>query len=74
MTKKYKDEDDTKKFYMTTTSRLNMRAGTSKEDDILLIIPKGQKVLVLCNQCYHEDWYYIKYKDVTGFCMKEFLK
>lgn len=41
MTKKYKDENDTKKFYMTTTSRLNMRAGTSKEDDILLIIPKG---------------------------------
>ena len=70
MTKKYKNNN--KKFYMNTIVKLNMRSGPSKEDDVLIIIPKGQKVL--CEQCYHKDWYYVKYNNTTGFCMKEFLQ
>ena len=39
MTKKYKNNN--KKFYMNTIVKLNMRSGPSKEDDVLIIIPKG---------------------------------
>lgn len=49
-----------------------MRAGASLQNPVITVIPKGDKVNYLG---YHiGDWYYVKYNDNTGFCLKTFLK
>ena len=59
-----------KKFknYITTANlRLRKNAGFDKET--LLIIPKGDRVTYR-NYTVDEDWYFVKYKDSFGYCLK----
>ena len=60
----------------TTTSGLRLRAGAGTNKDIILTIPKGEKV-----RCYgyHTTlgdtvWLYVAYKKYTGFASKKYLK
>lgn len=60
----------------TTTSGLRLRAGAGTNKDIILTIPKGEKV-----RCYgyHTTlgdtvWLYVAYKKYTGFASKRYLK
>lgn len=42
------------------------------DNDVITIIPKGEEVI---HYNYSVgDWYYIKYKDYTGFCLKNWLQ
>lgn len=56
----------------TTISKLNLRSQPKKQDNVVIIIPKDQKVIYLDQ--IDNDWYKIKYQDYIGYCMKEFLK
>lgn len=60
----------------TTTANLRLRAGAGTNKDIVLTIPKGEKV-----RCYgyHTTlgdtvWLYVAYKKYTGFASKKYLK
>ena len=56
----------------TVTTNLNLRAGANLNKKVLTVIPKNQKVQ--CYGYYTKDWYYVQYKNFTGFCMKKYLK
>ena len=61
----------TQVFYKTL-SKLNMRSAPTKMSNIIIVIPKDQKVLYL--ETIDNIWYKVKYKKYIGFCMKKFLK
>lgn len=59
----------------TTTANLNLRTGAGKNKDIILTIPKGNKV-----RCYgyntkngNTTWLYVAYGKYTGFVSKDYL-
>lgn len=56
----------------TTTANLRLRAGASLLKDVLTVMPKGSKVT--CYGYYTDNWYYVVYKDLVGFCSKNYLK
>ena len=56
----------------TTTAKLNLRKGPSKDKEIIAIMSKGDKVT--CYGYYTKDWYYVQYKNFVGFCDKNWLK
>ncbi len=56
----------------TTTASLNLRAGASTSKTVITVIPKGKKVT--CYGYYTGDWYYVKYRNYTGFCSKNWLR
>ena len=60
----------------TTTANLNLRSGAGTNKDIILTIPKGDKV-----RCYgyytslgNTPWLYVAYGKYTGFASKKYLK
>lgn len=55
------------KTYKTTTY-LNLRSGANLNKQIITVIPPNQEVH--CYGYYTKDWYYIQYKNLTGFCVK----
>jgi len=56
----------------TTTATLNMRAGAGKDKKVITIIPNN--ATVSCYGYYTDNWYFIQYKDFTGFCSSAYLK
>ncbi|MGN0349901.1 MAG: M15 family metallopeptidase [Roseburia sp.] len=59
-----------------TTANLNLRAGAGTKKDIILTIPKGNKV-----RCYgyytkveNTPWLYVAYGKYTGFVSRDYLK
>lgn len=56
----------------TTTTKLNLRAGAGTNKQIVTVIPKGDQVT--CYGYHTNGWYYVKYKNLTGFCDKSYLK
>ena len=56
----------------TTKTALNMRAGASKANRVITVLPKGAKVQ--CYGYYTNDWYYVTYQGNTGFCMNAYLQ
>lgn len=60
----------------TTTANLNLRAGAGTNKDIILTIPKGDKVR--CYGYYNKvgdtPWLYVAYGKYTGFVSKTYLK
>lgn len=69
----YADSFDKKiaKTYKTI-SNLNLRSGANLNKPILAVIPKNGEVH--CYGYYTKEWYYVKYKNLTGFCLKKYLK
>ena len=59
------------KTYITTT-KLNMREGTDTNYPVMMVLPKGAKVI--CYGYHTGDWYYVAYGETAGFCMKKYLK
>lgn len=57
---------------LKTTSRLNMRKDAGMDKDIITVIPKGEEVTYYGYSV--GDWYYVKYKEYTGFCLKNWLQ
>lgn len=55
-----------------TTENLRLRAGADTSKTIITTIPKGDTVI--CYGYFTNNWYYVKYKNYTGFCFKEYLK
>ena len=56
----------------TTTAKVNMRAGAGTSKTILTVVPNN--TAVKCYGYYTNDWYYVKYKDFTGFIYSKYLK
>lgn len=60
----------------TTTANLNLRMGAGKNKNIVLTIPKGEKVR--CYGYYTKNgsttWLYVAYGKYTGFVSKAYLK
>lgn len=56
----------------TTTSALNMRAGAGKDKKVITVIPNN--ATVSCYGYYTDKWYFVQYKDFTGFCSSAYLK
>lgn len=66
-----KERTEKEQKILTTTSPLNLREGPSKDNSVIVIIPKDAEVIDLN---YHiNDWYKVKYNNYIGFCMKEWL-
>ena len=55
-----------------TTANLNLRTGANLSKNVVVVIPKNSKVT--CYGYYTNNWYYVQYKDYTGFCSKDYLK
>lgn len=51
---------------------LNMRTSPSMDANIILTIPKGERVELV--QKTTDKWYRVKYKGVTGYCWAGYLK
>ena len=62
---------DIAKTYITITN-LRLRTGANTSKPVITIIPKGDKVT--CYGYYTNDWYYVKYNNYTGFCLKDYLQ
>ena len=56
----------------TTITNLRLRTGANTSKPVITIIPKGDKVT--CYGYYTNDWYYVKYNNYTGFCLKDYLQ
>lgn len=60
----------------TTTANLNLRSGAGAGKDIIITIPKGEKVI--CYGYYTKVgsavWLYVQYGKYTGFVSKKYLK
>lgn len=56
----------------TTTAMLNMRAGAGKDKKVITVIPNN--ATVSCYGYYTDKWYFVQYKDFTGFCSSTYLK
>lgn len=60
----------------TTTANLNLRSGAGSGKDIIITIPKGEKVT--CYGYYTKVgstvWLYVQYGKYTGFVSKKYLK
>ena len=56
----------------TTIVNLRLRTGANTSKPVITIIPKGDKVT--CYGYYTDDWYYVKYNNYTGFCLKDYLQ
>ena len=56
----------------TTKCKLNLRKGPSKEKTVITIIPKGGKVV--CYGYHTNNWYYVQYNNIVGFCDKTYLQ
>lgn len=54
----------------TTTSNLNLRAGTSTNSKKILTIPKGQSVSLISK---HGEWYKVQYGNTQGFVTSKYL-
>lgn len=55
-----------------TKCKLNLRKGPSKEKTVITIIPKGEKVV--CYGYHTNNWYYVQYNNIVGFCDKTYLQ
>ena len=58
------------KVYKYTTDYLNLRTGPSINEDVILIIPKGDRVEVIDQE---NGWDKIIYKNSTGYSSSEYL-
>lgn len=52
---------------------LYLRSGPSKDDPMISILEKGQKVEIIFKESVN-DFYKIHTKDLDGYCMKQFIK
>ncbi len=50
---------------------LNLRAGRSLDDRVLLTIPRGSRVEVLAS---HRDWSLVRYEDLVGWSKTAYLE
>lgn len=55
-----------------TTHLLNMRSGAGYSAPVITVIPKNTEVTYEGRKI--NDWYFVKYKDYEGFCLKAYLK
>ena len=55
----------------STSHPLNLREGAGYEYNVITIIPKNQQVIY--NGKHIDNWYFVKYKDFQGFCLKDYL-
>ena len=55
-----------------TTSKLNMRQAADLSANIITVIPKDAEVL--CEGYFINDWFYVKFNNYEGFCLKKYLK
>lgn len=56
----------------TTTAKLRLRTGADFSKQIITIIPKGDNVF--CFGRYTGDWYYVRYNNQFGYCLKTYLQ
>ena len=52
---------------------LYLRSGPSKDDPMISILEKGQKVEIIFKESVN-DFYKIHTKDLDGYCIKQFIK
>ena len=54
----------------STAKSVNMRVANNLSADIILEIERGQTVIVTAEA---GDWYAVRYRGLTGYCMKKYL-
>lgn len=64
------EEDLEEVVYKYTTANLNLRKGPSTQEDIILTIPRGQRVEVLESE---KGWDKLKYNETIGYSSNEYL-
>lgn len=52
---------------------LYLRSGPSKDDPMISVLEKGQKVEIMLKESTN-DFYKVHTKDLDGYCMKQFIK
>ena len=52
---------------------LYLRSGPSKDDPMISVLEKGQKVEIILKESVN-DFYRIHIQDLDGYCMKQFIK
>lgn len=52
---------------------LYLRSGPSKDDPMISVLEKGQKVEIILKESIN-DFYKVHTKDLDGYCMKKFIK
>lgn len=52
---------------------LYLRSGPSKDDPMISVLEKGQKVEIILKESVN-DFYRIHIQDLDGYCMKKFIK
>ncbi len=66
------DEEYTQCRVVTKRDPLNIRKGPGTKYDVLGSVPKGKLVNLL--EETNDDWWYIEYKGVEGYCSTEYLE
>lgn len=51
---------------------LNLREKPNKDSDIICILPKNSKLFIVSDR--NKLFYKIKFKGITGYCMKNFIE
>ncbi|NLN14311.1 MAG: SH3 domain-containing protein, partial [Tissierellia bacterium] len=64
------EEDLEEVVYKYTTANLNLRKGPSTQEDIMLTIPRGQRVEVLESE---KGWDKLKYNETIGYSSNGYL-
>lgn len=58
--------------YQVVNGNLNMRNGPGRAYGVIATIPDGSIVDVIADEW--QDWMKVQYKQLTGYCMSEFLR
>lgn len=61
------------KYGVVIPNMLYLRSGPSKDDPMISVLEKGQKVEIILKESVN-DFYRIHIQDLDGYCMKKFIK
>lgn len=59
--------------HVCNCKRLNVRKDADKTADVICVIDVGDEVEIV-SEGETEDFYCVRFDDVTGFCMKEYIE
>ena len=68
------EENNTKKFVVVITDRLNVRKGPSKDTEVLNIVSKDEKLLINDPKLIEGFYSITTSSGIKGYVMKEFVK
>lgn len=67
------EQTSSTKYGVVIPNMLYLRSGPSKDDPMISVLEKGQKVEIILKESVN-DFYRIHIQDLDGYCMKKFIK